>query len=91
MSKWTSIYDDVKKANYAFSGNQWVGYDDAKTLATKCQYINDKNLGGGMIWSIDTDDVLGECGAGTYPLLKVISNALMGGAAPTTTTQKVIC
>lgn len=48
-----------------------------------------------MIWSINTDDVFGTCGGGTYPLLKTISKALMGVAptsttqAPVTTTQKV--
>jgi chitinase len=36
-------------------------------------------LGGGMVWSIDTDDFKGLCGDGKYPLLKTISGELNGG------------
>ena len=27
---------------YAYNGNQWIAYDDAKTIGIKAQYIKDK-------------------------------------------------
>jgi hypothetical protein len=32
-----------------------VGFDDAKAVAAKCKYVNDKNLGGIIIWNLGAD------------------------------------
>lgn len=29
-------------------GNQWVGYDNPQSIASKIGYVNSKNLGGGL-------------------------------------------
>ena len=58
-------------------------------------------LGGGMVWSIDTEDFQGFCSGKKFPLLNVIDEVLNGGpqtstpdwTTPTgasTTTKKVI-
>ncbi|GAB0145998.1 hypothetical protein EsHS_00006412 [Epichloe bromicola] len=39
-----------------WGGNQWVSWDDAKTLKLKLDYANLRCLGGTMIWAIDLDD-----------------------------------
>ncbi len=41
---------------YAYSGNQWVGYDTPESLATKTQFVVQKGLAGAMVWDLSTDD-----------------------------------
>lgn len=74
-SDWTTVWDDEQKVPYAFKGNQWVGYDNPESLTLKMKFARDMGLGGGMIWSIDTDDFLGVTGT-KFPLLRAINEAL---------------
>ncbi|XP_049812389.1 chitinase-3-like protein 1 isoform X1 [Schistocerca nitens] len=78
---WTVTWDDEQKVPYAVSGNQWVGYDNEESIKLKSQYVLDMGLGGGMIWSLETDDFKGVCGAGPFPLLSTINQVLRGAAA----------
>ncbi|KAF5635714.1 glycoside hydrolase family 18 [Fusarium sp. NRRL 25303] len=39
-----------------WDSNQWVSWDDAKTLKMKLDYANERCLGGTMVWAIDLDD-----------------------------------
>lgn len=48
------------------------------SLTEKTDYIKKYNLGGAMLWSVETDDFRGECG-GKYPLLKTLNAGLRGG------------
>lgn len=68
---WSSGYSNTQKVPYAYSGNQWVGYDNPDSLRLKAQYAMSKSLGGIMFWALDLDDFKGEfCGQGTYPLIR---------------------
>ncbi|XP_055532203.1 probable chitinase 2 [Wyeomyia smithii] len=53
----------------AVLNDQWVTYDDRETVTEKAQYAKDKNLGGVMLWTVDTDDFHGDCHNEAYPLL----------------------
>ncbi|XP_023290095.1 mucin-17 [Orussus abietinus] len=64
---------------YAFKGNQWVGYDDEDIVKLKARYVNERNLGGIMFWSIDNDDFRGKCHGRPYPLIEAAKEALMAG------------
>lgn len=69
---------------YAFNGNQWVGYDDTNTLFIKINYILQRGLGGGFLWSMDLDDFTGKyCGQGPYPLVSLVRRRLIGNLPPT--------
>nr|XP_050857845.1 mucin-5AC-like isoform X1 [Vespula vulgaris] len=62
---------------YAFKGNQWVGYDDVDIVRLKARFINEKNLGGIMFWSIDNDDFRGKCHDRPYPLIEAGKETLL--------------
>ncbi|XP_050295310.1 chitinase-3-like protein 1 [Anthonomus grandis grandis] len=70
------IWDDEQQVPHFVVGNQWIGYDDKKSLGVKVDYALSKNLGGFMVWSFDTDDFTGLCGEGKYPLINTIHTSL---------------
>ena len=77
---WTKVTDSTGKMGpYAFSGNQWVGYDDIPTVTIKAQYIVDNQLGGSMFWDLASDDFKNICGDGKYPLFKAVSDIVKNG------------
>ncbi|MHA4815225.1 glycoside hydrolase family 18 protein [Streptomyces aculeolatus] len=41
---------------WLFDGSTFWTYDDPKVIAQKAEYIDDRNLGGAMVWSLDGDD-----------------------------------
>ncbi|XP_013385002.1 chitinase-3-like protein 1 [Lingula anatina] len=66
------------KVPYAFSSLDWIGYDDAQSIALKTKYVLDNGLAGAMIWALDMDDFTGQkCPTFTkYPLLRTINAVL---------------
>lgn len=78
-SGWHIYRDNIQKIPYAVSGNQWIGFDDKQSIEEKMKYLVSKNLGGAMIWSIESDDFHGHCGSGKFPLLRTISKHLNHG------------
>ncbi|KAI0398768.1 chitotriosidase-1 [Xylaria palmicola] len=53
------VHDEEAAANYIVYGDnkdQWISYDDAKTLKQKVDWADEVGLGGVMIWSVDQDD-----------------------------------
>ncbi|ESO96695.1 hypothetical protein LOTGIDRAFT_143732 [Lottia gigantea] len=73
---WNRRYIPEQDSPYAFRGDQWVGYDDKASLEIKANYARDRDLGGAMLWSVETDDFTGSCGDGRYPLLKTVNNII---------------
>ena len=56
------MQDDRTVAPYAVNGRKWFGFDDEYSIKKKSEYILSMGLGGGMLWSVDTDDFNGFCG-----------------------------
>ncbi|XP_014210782.1 acidic mammalian chitinase-like [Copidosoma floridanum] len=85
---WEVYFQEEQRVPYAVKGDQWVGYDNVKSVTEKAEFVKTLGLGGAMIWSIETDDFRGICGA-KYPLLKTLNHILRNGQAlpplPTTT------
>lgn len=76
---WTVIRDPQGRIGpYAYSGNQWVSYDDVNDIRRKSQFVRKMRLGGGMVWALDLDDFHGKCGCGKHPLLRTLNQELRG-------------
>ena len=62
---WTEGFDSNALCPYASQGNQWVGYDNIRSISLKAQYAKNLGLGGIMFWALDLDDFTGNfCGQG---------------------------
>ena len=74
--KWTDHWDDVAKVPYVTnkSGQFVYGYDNARSLTGKCQYIVDNDLAGGMYWEYANDNLMGTERNTVYDCL--VGNAL---------------
>ncbi|KAK9881823.1 hypothetical protein WA026_017335 [Henosepilachna vigintioctopunctata] len=74
---WNVVRDPQGRIGpYAYSGSQWVSYDDIAEIKRKSKLIRELGLGGGMIWALDLDDFRNRCGCGKHPLLKTLNREL---------------
>ncbi|KAK7116314.1 acidic mammalian chitinase-like [Littorina saxatilis] len=74
-------FDTAMKVPYMVKGNQWMGYDDARSLREKVKYIKNNGYGGVMAWAIDMDDFTGNfCGQGKFPLWSAVNGECNNGA-----------
>ncbi|KAL7296155.1 hypothetical protein TKK_0010696 [Trichogramma kaykai] len=82
---WEEFFEESQKVPYAVKGNQWVGYDNARSINEKVNYAQKNGLGGMMVWAIHQDDIQGVCGEKNI-LLKAVNNirrsASSGGRIP---------
>lgn len=74
----TLVWDNEQQVPFAYRENQWVGFDDERSLKTKMAWLKEEGFGGIMIWSIDMDDFRGHCGGGKYPLINAMKQELQG-------------
>ncbi|XP_017893236.1 probable chitinase 10 [Ceratina calcarata] len=72
----TLVWDSEQQVPFAYKEDQWVGFDDERSLINKMQWLKEEGFGGVMIWSVDMDDFNGLCGAGKYPLIKAMMKEL---------------
>ncbi|XP_065157272.1 probable chitinase 10 isoform X2 [Atheta coriaria] len=74
----TLVWDNEQQVPFAYRGNQWVGFDDERSLKTKMAWLKEEGFGGIMIWSMDMDDFQGQCASGKYPLIQAMRQELEG-------------
>lgn len=72
------IWDEEQKIPYAVKGEQWVGFDDERSIRLKMRWIIDNGYAGAMVWTIDMDDFLGECTNTRFPLIGIMGEQLLG-------------
>ncbi|KYO34245.1 acidic mammalian chitinase-like [Alligator mississippiensis] len=73
----TQAWDTPQDVPYAYSGNEWLGYDNQKSFQIKVDWLKKNNFGGAMVWTLDLDDFTGSfCGQGKYPLITTLKNSL---------------
>lgn len=76
---WKLHRSEAQKVPFAVKGDQWLGYDNEESIAAKLELVFKHNIGGAMVWSIDTDDFTGTCNNVKYPLMKSIMKKLNKG------------
>ncbi|ENN70443.1 hypothetical protein YQE_12947, partial [Dendroctonus ponderosae] len=79
--------EDEDGSPYIVNGDQWVGYDNEKSIKRKIAYVKKQNLGGVFAWAADLDDFKGLCGS-KFPLLNSINKQLRGKAPPSLQTDQ---
>lgn len=75
---WTEMWEDDQKVPYAFSGYDWVGHDNIRSVSIKANYALDNGFGGAMFWSVDRDDPHNYCGNGSFPLISTFHKIFFG-------------
>lgn len=66
------------------AGNEWISYEDPKSIACKTYYGKKHDFGGIMIFSLNTDDYSSYCYYGfnknnkkyNFPLTKLVKSIL---------------
>ncbi|XP_071370840.1 chitinase, acidic.1 [Centroberyx affinis] len=83
----TSEWISEQEVPYATYGSTWLGYDDKRSYSAKVQWLNDNNLGGAHVWTLDMDDFSGHfCSDGdAYPLINHLRLSMGFPPKPTTT------
>ncbi|KAK0161120.1 hypothetical protein PV327_009632 [Microctonus hyperodae] len=72
---WDAKYEYEREFQYASSQSQWISYESFLTVKPKGAFINKFNLGGAMVYSIDTDDFKGTC-YGKYSILTDLNKTI---------------
>uniref|UniRef100_A0A8D8USC8 Probable chitinase 3 n=1 Tax=Cacopsylla melanoneura TaxID=428564 RepID=A0A8D8USC8_9HEMI len=72
----TLVWDNEQQVPFAYRDDQWVGFDDERSLKMKMDWLKEDGYGGIMVWSVDMDDFRGQCGSGKYPLISTMKNEL---------------
>ncbi|KAK6959685.1 chitotriosidase-1 [Biomphalaria glabrata] len=85
---WKQEWIDDQMVSYAYSGHQWVGYEDRRSMAFKAANIMKRDVGGAFVWSVEMDDFNGACGQGQYPLLSTLVDALGHGPVSQTAARE---
>ncbi|KAK0161121.1 hypothetical protein PV327_009633 [Microctonus hyperodae] len=78
QQSWNKHYNEERHAPYAYNNLQWITYDNVRSIKKKSEFIKKLDLGGAMVWSIETDDFRGICGE-KYPLLNTLINGIRNG------------
>lgn len=76
----TYIFDEEMQVPYLVDGDQWVGFDDERSIRHKMKWIKSNGFGGAMVWTVDMDDFTGKiCGGDVkYPLIGAMREELLG-------------
>nr|BAV14641.1 chitinase [Todarodes pacificus] len=71
-----------QESPYVVKGDQWIGYDNPKSLAIKVNWVKAGGYGGIAVWALPLDDFGGMCGGEKYPLMKTIVRTLGDSVVP---------
>ncbi|XP_033124328.1 uncharacterized protein LOC117122741 [Anneissia japonica] len=74
-------FDDEQMATYAVLGDQWISFDDPKSVEEKIEWVKQNGFAGVAIWSMPLDDFTGSsCHDGELPLSSTAVDTLFTGS-----------
>uniref|UniRef100_A0A915E102 GH18 domain-containing protein n=1 Tax=Ditylenchus dipsaci TaxID=166011 RepID=A0A915E102_9BILA len=78
MAKVNYVWNEKAASPYLYFDDQWIGFEDRRSMVAKTVYAKQLNLGGVMIFALHADDYAGTCDEqGTrYPLIKAVKQEL---------------
>ena len=78
-SNWSQEWDDERKVPYMFKGEEWISYENKKSVKEKARYANQESFRGLGFNNLAYDDFEGKCDKNNhYPLLKIAKEELEG-------------
>lgn len=77
------FYLEEQKVSYLVQNDQWISYEDKRSIISKVEWVIRNHFNGVMVWTIDLDDYKGKCGGVKYPLMKAINRVLHQENPPT--------
>ncbi|XP_045168107.2 acidic mammalian chitinase-like [Mercenaria mercenaria] len=73
----TEVFDEDAAVPYAYKGDQWVSYDNERSLKMKSEWILKNGFGGIMVFFLNADDLSGQsCSQGKFPLITTIKDTI---------------
>ncbi|GLG98906.1 Probable chitinase 10 [Gryllus bimaculatus] len=69
-------YDMDSQVPYAYLGQEWVSYDDMRSIASKATYVANHFFAGVMVFSLNQDDYNGLCDGAPFVLTQQVRNVL---------------
>jgi hypothetical protein len=91
QKNWTRHWDDLQQSVFATSADQWVGFDNQRSITLKVKWAISMSLGGTMLWTLDFDDYSGNfCQEGSFPIANTIKSAYEGYSSFLTATSSNI-
>ncbi|XP_063613154.1 endochitinase-like [Penaeus indicus] len=75
-SNWTRERDNKDLVPYMYKEDQWIGYEDPKSLKIKVDYIREHGYLGAMNWAIDNEDFKNWCGLGINSMMTTMHEVL---------------
>ncbi len=73
---WMSNFDTEQFGFYAYRDDDWIATQNGDSLKAKANYINNSELGGAYLFSIDEDDFSGDfCGL-PFPVTFIMASFL---------------
>ncbi|RZC33216.1 chitinase-3-like protein 2 [Asbolus verrucosus] len=61
MNQISPVFDMEARSPYATKASEWISFENEQSLSFKAEYVRDQQLGGAMIYSLNTDDHMGAC------------------------------
>ncbi|OQR75992.1 chitinase-3 protein 2-like [Tropilaelaps mercedesae] len=78
--------DQTSGGPFVDDGNgTWISYDDEYSITQKVAFARSKGLGGIMIFSLNADDHLGDCGRQRFPLTRMAVRSWLNKTLPAAT------